>query len=160
MHVTEKLRNLRTRAGLSMNACAKALGFKGPSSYQRYENPDLFKDEFLPLELVRKLVPLFAENGIPKGELIALTGLSDVTEIAQSSQEAAVPLDRLGVVVKALAEYRNDERLTFTPDEEAEMVVSFCRWYGTEIAAGRQTEPITVDGAKSLLRLLDSRRAH
>ena len=160
MHVTEKLRDLRARAGLSMNACAKALGFKGPSSYQRYENPDLFKDEYLPLEIVRKLAPLFAEHGVPKEELLALAGLPDITDLALSGQEAAVPLERLGIVIKALAEYRNEERLSFTPDEESEMVVSFCRWYGGEVASGRQTEPISLDNAKSLLRLLDSRRAH
>lgn len=160
MHVTEKLRDLRTRAGLSMNACAKALGFKGPSSYQRYESPELFKDEYLPLEIVRKLAPLFAEHGIPKEDLLALAGLPDIAEMAQSGQEASVPLDRLRMVVKALAEYRSEERLSFTPSEEAEMIVSFCRWFGGEIAAGRQTEPISIESAKSLLRLLDSRRAH
>lgn len=160
MHVTEKLRDLRTRAGLSMNACAKALGFKGPSSYQRYESPDLFKDEHLPLEIVRKLAPLFAERGIPKEETLALAGLPDIAQLAQSGQEAAVPLERLWTVVKALAEYRNEEHLSFTPDEEAEMIVSFCRWYGGEIASGRQVEPISIENAKSLLRLLDSRRAH
>ena len=160
MHVTEKLRDLRARAGLSMNACAKALGFKGPSSYQRYESPDLFKDEYLPLEIVRKLVPLFSERGIPKEELLALAGLPEIAEIAQPRHEVAVPLERLGAIVKALAEYRNEERILFTPDEEAEMVISLCRWFGGEIASGREAEPISIKRVKPLIRLLDSRRPH
>lgn len=160
MHVTAKLRELRKRAKMSMDAAAKALGFKGPSSYQRYENPDLFKDEFLPLDVARKLAPAFAERGVPVYETLALAGLPASSDLAADPNAVRVPLETLRVVVQGLAEYRVEEDLALSPAEESDMVASFCRWFSQEVAAGRQDEPLTVERTKSLLRLLDIRRLH
>lgn len=77
-HVAERLRALRARAGLSVRAMARALGYAGGSSYQRYEDPALFGDGPLPLWLVRKLVPALEGRGVPPiaaEEIYALGGV-------------------------------------------------------------------------------------
>lgn len=63
--VTEELRSLRKRAGLSMEGLAQAMGYKHGSSIQRYENPNTFTDEFLPTKFVRKLDPCLIGLGNP-----------------------------------------------------------------------------------------------
>jgi len=70
---SRKLKALRSRAGLSIRQVAQALGMEYGSSYQHYE--DRFKKPLLPLELVLKLVPLFAPSGIDPAELYALAGV-------------------------------------------------------------------------------------
>jgi hypothetical protein len=70
---SRKLKQLRQRAGLSIRQVAQALGMEYGSSYQHYE--DRYKKPLLPLELVLKLVPIFAPAGIEAGELYALAGV-------------------------------------------------------------------------------------
>jgi len=50
--VTAALKALRERAGLTMAEMAKELGYKGASSYQRYEDPALYKKPYLPVPLL------------------------------------------------------------------------------------------------------------
>ncbi|MDE2166516.1 MAG: transcriptional regulator [Alphaproteobacteria bacterium] len=69
---SRKLKLLRQRAGLSIRQVAQALGMEYGSSYQHYE--DRYKKPLLPLELVLKLVPIFAPAGIEAAELYALAG--------------------------------------------------------------------------------------
>jgi len=72
-----KLKALRERSGLSMAAAARACGFRGASSYQRYENPSLFTKKYLPLDLAEKLVRAIAGKGVPpitREEVMALAG--------------------------------------------------------------------------------------
>jgi SOS-response transcriptional repressor LexA len=64
-NVTQQLKALRDRAGLSMEKMAKDLGYRGASSYQRYEDDTLFEDEKLPLKLVKKLLPILLGKGVP-----------------------------------------------------------------------------------------------
>lgn len=45
--VTETLKALRERAGLSMAEMAKLLGYKGASSYQRYEDSETYNEGYL-----------------------------------------------------------------------------------------------------------------
>lgn len=54
---------LRERAGLSMADIAKAMGYKGASSYQRYEDAEKLKDGFLK----RDWVNTFARAVVGKG---------------------------------------------------------------------------------------------
>src|SRR5579864_6314820 len=75
---SRKLKQLRQRAGLSIRQVAQALGMEYGSSYQHYE--DRFKKPLLPLELVLKLVPIFAPAGIDAGELYALAGVDATGE--------------------------------------------------------------------------------
>ncbi|MBO6510142.1 MAG: hypothetical protein JJ979_16965, partial [Roseibium sp.] len=63
--MTSRLKALRLRAELPMAAIAKAFGLKGRSGYQRYENPETFTKDDLPLNLVRKLLPLMVGKGDP-----------------------------------------------------------------------------------------------
>lgn len=63
--VTNQLKELRDRAGISMEALAKAAGYKGASSYQRYEDPALFTKEYLPLDLVEAIAPSLVGKGTP-----------------------------------------------------------------------------------------------
>lgn len=65
-----------------MAKVAKALGYKNASSYQRYEDPDLFTKPHLPLPLVRALVDILVGHGTPpisKAEVLMLAGLHDLT---------------------------------------------------------------------------------
>lgn len=56
---------------------AKSIGFRGASSYQRYEDPQIFTRKYLPLDLAEKLVAALSGRGIPPitaSEVIALAG--------------------------------------------------------------------------------------
>lgn len=65
--VTERLKALRARAGVSMAEAAAALGLKTASGYQHYEDPKKFFKRYLPREILEKLAPLFAGRAA-KGE--------------------------------------------------------------------------------------------
>lgn len=77
-----KLKELRERTGLSMASVAKAAGYKTASSYQRYEDPALYKKETLPLPLARKLADILAGKGSPpvrREEILMLAGISELS---------------------------------------------------------------------------------
>ena len=63
--VTSDLRDLRNRAKLSMREMAEAMGYRGVSSYQRYEEPEKFKKQFLPLDMLRRLRSTLLGKGNP-----------------------------------------------------------------------------------------------
>ena len=87
---SRKLKQLRQRAGLSIRHVAQALGMEYGSSYQHYE--DRYKKPLLPLELVLKLVPIFAPAGVEAAELYALAGV-DATGERPASTAAGAPKD-------------------------------------------------------------------
>ena len=70
---SRKLKLLRTRAGLSIREVAHALGMEHGSSYQHYE--DRFRKPHLPLDFVRRLIPIFDKGGVGAAELYALAGV-------------------------------------------------------------------------------------
>jgi transcriptional regulator with XRE-family HTH domain len=76
--VSRQLKQLRQKAGLSIREVAQALGMEHGSSYQHYE--DRYKKPLLPLDLVRRLVPIFARGGVASGELFELAGVTAVGE--------------------------------------------------------------------------------
>src|SRR5260221_4717471 len=76
--VSRQLKLLRQRAGPPIREGARALGMEHGSSYQHYE--DRFKKPLLPLDLVMKLVPIFAPGGVDPGELYALAGVNATGE--------------------------------------------------------------------------------
>jgi phage repressor protein C with HTH and peptisase S24 domain len=57
--VTERLKALRRRAGVSMAEAAAACGHKTPSGYQHYEDAKKFTRPYLPREMIEKLLPVF-----------------------------------------------------------------------------------------------------
>jgi phage repressor protein C with HTH and peptisase S24 domain len=77
--VTEALKALRERAGLSMDRLARACGYKGASSYQRYENPAMYAKPWLPLTLVASVADVLTGLGDPpieRDEVLALAGIT------------------------------------------------------------------------------------
>jgi len=98
---SRKLKALRQRAGLSIRQVAQALGMEYGSSYQHYE--DRFKKPLLPLELVLKLVPIFAPSGVEAPELYALAGVDgagDRPASAPSGVPAPAPADSDGRMLR------------------------------------------------------------
>jgi phage repressor protein C with HTH and peptisase S24 domain len=67
------LKRLRERAGLSVRDVASAIN-RPASSYATYENA--YKKPFLPIDLVRTLVPVFEARGVPRAELLQLAGIN------------------------------------------------------------------------------------
>ncbi|MGE5202339.1 MAG: XRE family transcriptional regulator [Acidobacteriota bacterium] len=94
--VSRRLKQIRQRAGLSIRQVAEALGMEHGSSYQHYE--DRFKKPLLPLDLILKLVPIFAPRGIEAAELFALAGVdgSGHRPLAEQARpELATPMLRI-----------------------------------------------------------------
>jgi transcriptional regulator with XRE-family HTH domain len=71
--VSRKLKLLRQRAGLSIREVAHALGMEHGSSYQHYE--DRYRKPHLPLDFVRRLIPIFEKGGVGAADLFALAGV-------------------------------------------------------------------------------------
>ena len=93
-HVTQRLKSLRTRAGMSMADVAKALGLRGPSSYQRYEDEALTKDDSIPFKVVKKLLPILVGKGSPpvmEIEVLALAG-TGLQETVLASGARMIPV--------------------------------------------------------------------
>jgi hypothetical protein len=76
--VSRQLKLLRRQAGLSIRDVAHALGMEHGSSYQHYE--DRYKKPLLPLDLVRRLVPIFAQGNVSARELFELAGVTAIGE--------------------------------------------------------------------------------
>lgn len=68
----EKLKELRAVTGLSIREVAKHLGYSHGSGYQHFE--DAYSKEFLPYDLVQKLIPVFTPRGVEAIELLRLAG--------------------------------------------------------------------------------------
>jgi phage repressor protein C with HTH and peptisase S24 domain len=74
----EALARLRTRAGLSMDEIAKAGGYRGRSSVQRFFSPE-YDPVFIPMELAQRLSKSMEGKGNPPisiQELFSLAGVS------------------------------------------------------------------------------------
>lgn len=74
--VTERFRQLRERAGLSMDDLAKGMGFARASSIQRYENKDEYRKEFISPDLAARMSKVIVGRGTPPieaSEVWALT---------------------------------------------------------------------------------------
>ena len=63
--VTTKFRELRDRAGLSMDELAKSMGYSRASSIQRYENADEYRKQFISPDLAAKLANAVVGRGDP-----------------------------------------------------------------------------------------------
>ena len=74
-HVPSELKKLRLRAKLSMAELAKSLGYKGSSSYQRFEDEELFKRAYLPFEIMAPLCAVLVGKGTPPIEQHEVTDL-------------------------------------------------------------------------------------
>jgi hypothetical protein len=82
LSVPARLKALRLRANVTMLEVAKALGLKGISSYQRYEDESRFRKKYLPVEFVSPLVDLMKGRGEPpisEDEILKLAGVEEFT---------------------------------------------------------------------------------
>jgi transcriptional regulator with XRE-family HTH domain len=73
-----ELQELRKRASLSLDRLAKAAGYAGASSIQRYEDPNSAGGSSLPLDVVRRLEQALVGRGEPpieREEVYALAGV-------------------------------------------------------------------------------------
>jgi phage repressor protein C with HTH and peptisase S24 domain len=84
-----RLQQLRLRAGYSLEALARLLGYARASSIQRYESETYYSSEFLPLPLVRKLAEVLPGCGKPP------IGLNEVWSLAGVKADAAGQLTAL-----------------------------------------------------------------
>lgn len=90
--ITRYVRSLRERAGLSMAAMAKAMGYRNASSYQRYEDANAYSGGHLKRDLVAKLDRALTGKGVPPitaQEVWELAG----PEFAEMREYTYVPLD-------------------------------------------------------------------
>lgn len=75
--VAGKLRSLRARADISMDALAKEMGYRQASSIQRYFSDD-YQRSTIPLDLARKFAQALSGRGEPvieENELLELAGV-------------------------------------------------------------------------------------
>jgi transcriptional regulator with XRE-family HTH domain len=86
--VSRQLKQLRQKAGLSIREVAQALGMDHGSSYQHYE--DRYKKPLLPLDLVRRLAPIFGAGGVTPAEIFELAGVNAVGEAPLAADDAGM----------------------------------------------------------------------
>ena len=168
--VARRLKQIRARAGLSIRQVAEALGMEHGSSYQHYE--DRFKKPLLPLDLILRLVPIFAPRGIDSAELFALAGVDGSGQRPLptfSRPEAMAPMMRIEELdVRASAGSGSSSGLT---DESSRTVAAWqipneiIRSYTTAPAAelriitvlGDSMEPTLLPGQRVLVDTADRR---
>lgn len=102
--VTQALKDLRTGAGVGVREMARRLGVS-PNSYTHYENPERFKDPYLPMHQAERFADALAESGVPKEAVLALAGARDkITSEELDSRLAKLPAERRAKVLQYLAE--------------------------------------------------------
>ena len=111
-NVGQKLQDLREKTPLPRPKVAKALGMP-TTSYQHYE--DRYKKPLLPVDLVTKLAPMFAEHGIDPDEVLALGGVTRET----------APLNRklMRDVIEGIYAFSREQKIDLAPAPFAEIVV-------------------------------------
>jgi transcriptional regulator with XRE-family HTH domain len=151
MHVSERLRLLRERSGMSKTELAKALGYKYLGGYH-FENPDR-KADFLPVPTVVRLIEIMKPRGIKPDEILELAGLpADLLKGDEEPPPDALDAKYVRVTVAALAEYVRETGLTMSPDAQGELVVKFCSVYQSEVKTGREKPILSSERVKSILR--------
>jgi transcriptional regulator with XRE-family HTH domain len=79
--VTESLKSLRKRAGLTMEEIATGLGYRTASGYQRYEDASIYKKKYIPMELAEGLARIWVGKGKPevrREEIMILAGVPNI----------------------------------------------------------------------------------
>lgn len=93
--ISERLRSLRKRAGLSMDVLAREAGYRGASSLQRYENSDEFTKERLPIDLVERIAPILIGHGNPPithDDVYGLAGIALKNDEIPLKSETIAPI--------------------------------------------------------------------
>lgn len=63
--IAKRMRSLRERAGFSLEQMARAMGYSGASSIQRYENPEKLKPGYLKRDFVARVEKAILGKGNP-----------------------------------------------------------------------------------------------
>ncbi|MDQ2102155.1 helix-turn-helix domain-containing protein [Azospirillum isscasi] len=151
MHVSERLRLLRERAGMSKTELAKALGYKYLGGYH-FENPDR-KANFLPVPTVVRLISIMKPRGIGAEEILELAGFpSDILKDEGELPPNILEDSYVRTTVTALAEFLQEEKLEMAPKAQGDIVVKFCSVYQSEVRHGRQGPDLDTERVKSILR--------
>ena len=74
--VTAALRALREDAGVGVREMARRLGVS-PNSYSHYENPERFKDTYLPMTWALRFADALEKSGVDRARVVALAGVTD-----------------------------------------------------------------------------------
>jgi phage repressor protein C with HTH and peptisase S24 domain len=90
--VTERLKALRVRAGVTMAEAAQALGYKTASGYQHYEDPKKFTRPYVPRETIEKLLPLLRGRGEPPIQDMEVWGVGGYDEPPKGGPVITVPV--------------------------------------------------------------------
>jgi phage repressor protein C with HTH and peptisase S24 domain len=123
--VTERLKALRRRAGVSMAEAASACGHKTPSGYQHYEDPKKFTRAYLPREMIEKLLPVLVgkaakgEAPILAAELWELGGIAKGDPPTYVEPALAPPRTSLVPIYSAAQGGRGHIIIDTNPIEEA-----------------------------------------
>lgn len=80
--ITERLRLLRNWRGAPVRDLAKIIGVKTGSGYQHYEDPNRYRGEDLPLDIVGKLIPVLLNYGATREEVLTIVPLDQFSLIA------------------------------------------------------------------------------
>jgi phage repressor protein C with HTH and peptisase S24 domain len=167
--VARRLKQIRTRAGLSIRQVAESLGMEHGSSYQHYE--DRFKKPLLPLDLILRLLPIFGPHGIDAADLFALAGVDGSGQRplqAFTRPESMAPMMRIDELDVRASAGSGASGLT---DETARAVAAWqipneiVRGYTTAPAAelriitvlGDSMEPALLPGQRVLVDTADRR---
>lgn len=90
--VTERLKALRNRAGLTVDAMAQELGLP-KSTYAAYEDPKKRKGPLFPVPLVERFAEVLVPRGAPRELVMGLGGLTASGEIKIEPDDLADQLD-------------------------------------------------------------------
>ncbi|GEK69260.1 helix-turn-helix domain-containing protein [Paracoccus denitrificans] len=102
--VTYALRALREGAKVGVREMARRLGIS-PNSYTHYENPNRFKDPYLPMHWAERFADALEPDGVPRDAVLALAGVSDVpSEESLDARLSKLPADRRQRVLQYLAD--------------------------------------------------------
>jgi phage repressor protein C with HTH and peptisase S24 domain len=162
-----QLRNAREEVGLSMREMARRLGVS-PNTYRHYEDPELFKSKYLPLDLAKKLAAAVEDRrfSIRVAYLAGLDGtFSEVVEENQNliriENEDAQPADRDLVPVyevqasaghgSIVSEEKQEFSLAFPPRYLETLTSSNPRNLSIISVKGESMEPTLVDNDIVLL---------
>ena len=84
----ERLRSLRERAGISGSQVSRDLGYASAAGYLRYEQPTFAKDNPIPYDIVKRLIPMFVGRGNPPITAEEMLLLTDVRNIPAPVERA------------------------------------------------------------------------
>lgn len=84
--ISEQLREIREKSGLSIRALAERLG-RPTSTYQNYEAR--YKRPYLPMDFVKELDRALSGTGVSREEILALAGVDGLTRVENGEKPPA-----------------------------------------------------------------------